>query len=220
MPRPGSLSMVCYRHNRDLSVAPCQTCGLGLCSDCARIFHPPTCRACERAKAEAAVRPVIRRAIAASVLFVVSFLGIEYALNALLHATAAYSGLAAARHWTLVHAKIIDMTITYILAAWPYGLKSTGSVKIPQGYLVPVSWYFDVLQWRIFGGLFIGPFVFPIEVVRDVQTYQLMREIAKFAQEAPPPSTAYPYVAPRNVNEYRQAKIAQNPRPIDDIIDQ
>jgi hypothetical protein len=221
MPRPGSFPMVCYRHNRDLSVAQCQTCGLGLCSDCARIFHPPTCRTCERVKAEAAVKPVIRRAIVALVLLGGSFFGIEYAINALLHATAGYSFLFAARNWTFARTRIIDMTLTYILAAWPYGLKDTSGIKLPQGYLVPVSWYFDVLQWRVFGGLLIGPFVFPIEVVRDFQTYQLMREIATFVQTPPPRPTDFPHAAPRIVNEHRQAKIIQNPRALnDDIIEQ
>lgn len=220
MLRSGSLTMVCYRHNRYLSVAQCLTCGLGLCADCARIFHPPTCRACERAKAEAAVKPAIRRAIAALVLFAGSYFGIEYAIGALLHATAPYAVLYPARHWTVAHARIIDMTLTMFLGSWPYGLKSTSGVRMPRGYLIPISWYFDMLQWRFFGGLLIGPFLFPIEVVKDAQTYQFMREIERFAQE-PPPQTATYAQPPRNMAEYQQMKVVgSQPALNDDIIEQ
>ncbi len=177
--------MVCYLHNRTPTVVNCKCCRKGLCGECARIFRPPMCRDCQVDSTVNASGPIVRRAIATMILAIVGFVGVDYALTLLYTTAPRFPFFSHARVWLLAHATAIDLIAGYALTAWPYGLKVTSSFGLPKGYLLPITWFYRLFEWRLIGGLFLGIFVFPFEVVGDIRTYRALRKQLRVTDRIP-----------------------------------
>jgi hypothetical protein len=158
---------------------------MGLCAECARLFRPPMCRECAAKSTIRASHPIVRRAIAALLLAIVGFIGFDYALTRLLATTPHFPPFATLRSWVIVHATAVNLIAGYALTAWPYGLKVTGKFNLPRGYLLPISWFYRLFEWRVVGGLVLGVFVFPFEVIDDIRTYFALRNLLDIAERVP-----------------------------------
>lgn len=164
------------------------------------------CRDCEIDSTVDLSRPIVRRAIASLVLALVGFVGVDFLLTYLFTAVPRIALLAHARGWVISHATAIDLVAGYALTAWPYGLKVTSRFGMPRGYIVPISWCYRLFEWRVFGGLFLGVFVFPFEVFDDIRAYRALRGLLSLTTRVPDYVDDGPRSEPRRVGSGRVSR--------------
>lgn len=166
--------MVCYLHDRRPVVVSCSGCKQALCRDCAQIHRPPLCGDCLVEAYAGEQRAILRRGSLALGLGIAFAVVMNVALYALYrtHVPHAIPVLPYVRATVLSFGLLLVLLAALIGLGAPYGYRVFGAVKYPRGYFIPISMFVPLIEFRVFAGLLIGPFIFPFSVMRDIYRYR------------------------------------------------